>query len=145
MTIDRELVPQNILSDSVILHVVLAYFSISKVLQSRSGCSETRDFILYTLRDGAERNQNQIAILLGFDRTVVHRAIKTMIREGLLKERKAPSGRALPVRLTERGTRYRKALVEARRTLEEEIRRELDPKDVARLPVLLKTISDQLR
>jgi DNA-binding MarR family transcriptional regulator len=145
MTIDQELVPQNILSDSVILHVALAYFSISKVLQSRTGCPETRGFILSTLRDGAERNQNQIATLLGFDRTVVHRAIKTMIREGLLKERKAPSGRALLVRLTERGARYREKLVEARRTLEEEIRGELDPKDVARLPVLLKTISDQLR
>jgi DNA-binding MarR family transcriptional regulator len=145
MAVPKKLLPQNILSDSVVLHIALAYFSLSKALEKRTGCPETRGFILSTLRDSAERNQNQIATLLGFDRTVVHRAIKTMIREGLLKERKAPSGRALLVRLTEKGARYREKLVAARRALEEEIRRELDPKDVARLPVLLKKISDQLR
>jgi hypothetical protein len=36
--------------------------------------SQTRGFILSTLGGGVALNQNQIAKLLGFDRTVVHRA-----------------------------------------------------------------------
>jgi DNA-binding MarR family transcriptional regulator len=142
MAVEKELVPKDILGDSVILHIALAYFAIGKELQKRTGCSETRGFILSTLRGSAERNQNQIATLLGFDRTVVHRAVKTMIREGLLAERKAPTGRALLVRLTEEGTRYREKLVAARRALEEDMRRKLDPQDVARLAGALKKIAD---
>jgi DNA-binding MarR family transcriptional regulator len=142
MTIDKAPVPKEILSDSVILHVALAYFAIGSELQKRTGCSETRGFILSTLRNGTERNQNQIATQLGFDRTVVHRAIKTMAREGLLEERKAPTGRALLVRLTERGTRYRESLVAARRALEQEVHAKLDAQDVARLPGALKQIAD---
>jgi DNA-binding MarR family transcriptional regulator len=144
MAVDEKLIPKEILNDSVILHIALAYFSISKELQRRTGCGETRGFILSTLRGGAERNQNQIATLLGFDRTVVHRAIKGMIREGLLAEKKAPTGRALLVRLTQKGARYRETLVSARRNLEDEIRHEQDQRDITRLPALLKKISDQL-
>jgi DNA-binding MarR family transcriptional regulator len=142
MTVDKGLLPKEILSDSVILHVALAYFAIGKELERRTACSQTRGFILSTLRNGAERNQNQIATLLGFDRTVVHRAIKTMIREGLLDERKAPTGRALLVCLTDKGTRYRESLVAARRALEEEVRARLDARDVERLPAALKQIAD---
>ena len=142
MTVAKEPVPKEILGDSVILHIALAYFAIGKELETRTGCAETRGFILSTLRNGAERNQNQIAKLLGFDRTVVHRSIKTMIREGLLAERKAPTGRALLVRLTEKGTRYRETLVAARRALEQEVRAKLDPRDVERLPVVLKEIAE---
>jgi DNA-binding MarR family transcriptional regulator len=142
MAVNKDLVPKEILGGSVILHVALAYFSIGKELEKRTGCSQTRGFILSTLRGGAERNQNQIAKLLGFDRTVVHRAIKTMIREGLLAEKKAPSGRALLIRLTEKGTRYRETLIAARRGLEDEIRRKLEPHDAEHLAALLKKISE---
>lgn len=145
MAVDKKLLPQEILTDSIILHIALAYFSISKVLEKRTGCGETRGFILSTLRGGAERNQNQIAKLLGFDRTVVHRSIKQMIREDLLAEKKAPTGRALLVRLTAKGTRYREGLIAARRSLEEEIRSTLETRDAARLPALLKELSDKLR
>ena len=69
----RDLPPNAIAKDSVLWHIALAYFSISRELQQRTGCSETRGFILSTLRSGTQQNQNQIAKLLGFDRTVVHR------------------------------------------------------------------------
>jgi DNA-binding MarR family transcriptional regulator len=145
MAVDKKLLSKEILADSIILHIALAYFSISKLLEKRTGCGETRGFILSTLRGGAERNQNQIAKLLGFDRTVVHRSIKQMIREGLLAEKKAPTGRALLVRLTAKGTSYREGLIAARRTLETEIRNTLEANDADRLPALLKEISDKLR
>src|SRR5246500_5534006 len=88
-------IPQDILTDSVLAHVAAAYFSVGKQLERKTGCSATRGFILNTLRDGAAINQNQVATALGLDRTVVHRAIKSMVRDGLLTERKAKSGRAI--------------------------------------------------
>src|SRR5215468_9886632 len=87
LVVDKKLIPQEILKDSVILHLASAYFSIGKRLEKKTGCSQTRGFILSTLRGGASLNQNQIATVLGFDRTSVHRAVKTMIQEGLLSER----------------------------------------------------------
>ncbi len=74
--IPRKEVPEDILKDSVLAHIAAAYFSVGKRLERKTRCSATRGFILSTLRDGATLNQNQIATLLGFDRTVVHRAIK---------------------------------------------------------------------
>src|SRR6202035_2554045 len=84
-------IPQDILRDSVLAHVSAAYFSVAKRLERKIRCSATRGFILSTLRGGAALNQNQIATLLGFDRTVVHRAIKSMVQEGLVSERKEKS------------------------------------------------------
>ncbi len=78
------------------MHLASAYFSVSKQLEQKTKCSETRGFIMSTLRGGAARNPNQIAKLLGFDRTVVHRAIKTMIREGLLAKKKPPPAALSP-------------------------------------------------
>ncbi len=69
-------IPDDILKDSVLAHIAAAYFSVGKRLERKTQCSATRGFILSTLRDGTTLNQNQIATLLGFDRTVVHRAIK---------------------------------------------------------------------
>src|SRR5262250_511599 len=88
-------VPENILEDSVLAHIAAAYFSVGKRLERKTGCSATRGFILNALRDGAALNQNQVATALGLDRTVVHRAIKTMVHDGLLAEKKATSGRAI--------------------------------------------------
>src|ERR1700752_5170766 len=118
-------IPQDILRDSVLAHVAAAYFSVGKRLERKTQCSATRGFILSTLRSSATLNQNQIATLLGFDRTVVHRAIKTMAQEGLVSEHKAKSGRAIRVQLTAKGSKYRERLIEARKTADESVRRQM--------------------
>src|SRR5262249_26175833 len=123
LAVDKGLIPQEILKDSVILHLALAYFSIGKRLEQKTQCSQTRGFVLSTLRGGASLNQNQIATMLGFDRTVVHRAVKGMIEEGLLSERKAEKGRALLVQLTPKGTKYREFLIKERRGVDDQIRK----------------------
>src|SRR6201987_1323254 len=114
MIVPRKDIPQDILSDSVLAHVAAAYFSVVKKLERKTRCSATRGFILSTLRGGVSLNQNQIATLLGFDRTVVHRAIKSMVREELVSEQKAQSGRAINIKLTAKGNRYRERLIQAR-------------------------------
>lgn len=140
--IPRQAVPQNILQDSVLAHIAAAYFSVGKALERKTGCSATRGLILSTLRGGATLNQNQIATLLGLDRTVVHRAIKTMAREGLVSERKAKSGRAIHVQLTPKGNRYRERLIQARVAADEHVRRQLSARDRATLIRLLKLIAE---
>jgi len=142
LVVDKKLIPQEILKDSVILNLASAYFSIGKRLEQKTGCSQTRGFILSTLRGGAFLNQNQIATLLGFDRTVVHRAVKKMIQEGLLSERKAEKGRALLVQLTAKGNKYREGLIKERRALDETIRQRLTADDIAALLTLLKRLAE---
>src|SRR5512135_1266350 len=109
--IPRQEVPKDILKDSVLAHIAAAYFSVGKRLERKTQCSATRGFILSTLRDGETLNQNQIATRLGFDRTVVHRAIKSMVQEGLIAEKKAESGRAILLHLTAKGNKYRERLI----------------------------------
>ncbi len=140
--IPREVVPQDILKDSVLAHIAAAYFSAGKRLERQTRCSATRGFILSTLRGGATLNQNQIATLLGLDRTVVHRAIKSMVQEGLVSERKAKSGRAIHVQLTPKGNRYRDRLIKARVAADESIRHQLTPDEHATLLRLLKLIGE---
>jgi DNA-binding MarR family transcriptional regulator len=135
--VDKRAIPPEILKDSAIAHIAQAYFSISKRLEQKTGCSVTRGFILSTLRGGAALNQNQIAKLLGFDRTVVHRAIKGMIKEGLLTERKADFGRALLVHLTAKGNKYREYLIKERRAVDEKLRKVLKPDEISTLIRLL--------
>ena len=140
--VDKKLIPAGILKDSVLLHLAQAYFSIGKRLEQKTRCSQTRGFILSTLRGGVSLNQNQIATLLGFDRTVVHRSIRTMIKEGLVSERKADSGRALLIHLTPRGNRYREYLIKERKAAEEKLRGELTPEQCATLVRLLKVVTE---
>src|SRR5579863_654474 len=135
-------IPQDILRDSVLAYVAAAYFSVGKRLERKTRCSTTRGFILSTLRGGAALNQNQIATLLGFDRTVVHRAIKSMVQEGLVAERKAKSGRAILVTLTPKGHRYRKRLISARIAADDKLRKELAPEERTTLLRLLKLIAE---
>jgi len=142
IVVEKKLIPPEVLKDSVLVHLAAAYYSVGKQLEQKTQCSQTRGFILSTLRDGAVRNQNQIATLLGFDRTVVHRAIKTMIQEGLLTERKAESGRALLVQITAKGNKYREFLIKERRAAEEKLRKELPPGEIATLLRLLKVIAE---
>ena len=140
--IPAKAVPEDILRDSVLAHVAAAYFSVGKRLERKTGCSATRGFILSTLRGDVTLNQNQIATLLGIDRTVVHRAIKSMVKEGLVSERKAKSGRAIHVHLTPKGNRYRERLIHARVAADETIRHVLTADERATLLRLLKSIAE---
>src|ERR1019366_2953764 len=99
----RKEIPEDILKGSVLAHIAAAYFSVGKRLERKTQCSATRGFILSTLRDRTTLNQNQIATLLGFDRTVVHRAIKSMAQDGLVSEHRAKKGRAIHVQLPAKG------------------------------------------
>lgn len=139
--IPRKAVPENILQDSVLAHIAAAYFSVGKRMERKTGCSATRGFILSTLRGGATLNQNQIATLLGLDRTVVHRSIKSMAREGLVSERKAKSGRAIHVQLTRKGNHYRERLIQARVAADEHVRHQLSSRERATLIRLLQRIA----
>ena len=135
-------IPEDILKDSVLAHIAAAYFSVGKRLERKTQCSATRGFILSTLRDGVILNQNQIATLLGFDRTVVHRAIKSMKQEGLVTERKAKSGRAIHVRITTKGTKYRKRLITARVAADDTVRQRMTPEERQTLLRLLKLVAE---
>jgi DNA-binding MarR family transcriptional regulator len=133
-------IPENILKDSVLAHVAAAYFSVGKRLERKTQCSATRGFILATLRGGAALNQNQIAKLLGFDRTVVHRAIKSCVREGLVSEKKAASGRSILLALTPKGNRYRERLIKTRIAADEKVRKALTREERDTLLGLLERI-----
>ena len=139
--VDNKLIPQEILKDSVLLNLAAAYFAIGKRLEQKTKCSQTRGLIMSTLRGGAALNQNQVATMLGFDRTVVHRAIKTMIREGLLSEKKAESGRGLLVHLTAKGNAYRESLIKERRAVDEKLREKLKPREISTLLRLLEEVA----
>lgn len=138
----RKEIPDEILKDSVLARIAAAYFSVGKRLERKTQCSATRGFVLSALRGGTTLNQNQIATLLGFDRTVVHRAIKSLAEEGLVSERKAKSGRAIEVQLTAKGKRYHERLIEARVTADESIRRQMAPEELETLVRLLKLVAD---
>ena len=140
--IPRNEVPDDILKDSVLAHIAAAYFSVGKRLERKSQCSATRGFILSTLRDGGAMNQNQIATLLGLDRTVVHRAVRSLIEDGLVSEHIAKSGRAIPVRLTARGRRYREQLIAARESAEESIRQKTTSEEREVFVRLLKLVAE---
>ncbi|HLX83509.1 MAG TPA: MarR family winged helix-turn-helix transcriptional regulator [Terriglobales bacterium] len=135
-------VPEDILRDSVLAHIAAAYFSVGKKLEKKTRCSATRGFILSTLRGDATLNQNQIATLLGLDRTVVHRAIKSMVQEGLVSERKAKTGRAIHVALTPKGHGYRKRLIKARMEADDRVRKAITAEDRATLLRLLPLIAE---
>lgn len=135
-------IPEDILRDSVLAHIAVAYFSVGKRLERKTRCSATRGFILSTLRDGEMLNQNQIATMLGLDRTVVHRTIKAMTQEGLLTERKAKSGRAIHIRITTKGTKYRERLIEARVAADRAVRQRMTSEERQILLRLLKVVAE---
>src|SRR5262249_15281635 len=134
--------PDEILKDSLLAQLTATYFAVGKRLERKTGCSATRGFILSSLRHGASLNQNQIATQLGFDRTVVHRAIKTMLKDGLVSERKAKTGRALLLRLTPKGEKYHQALVQHRRNADEKVQQALTADERTTLVRFLKLIAE---
>ena len=135
-------IPPDILKDSVLAHIAAAYFSVGRQLERKTGCSATRGFILNALRGGAALNQNQVATALGLDRTVVHRAIKTMVREGLISERKAATGRAIELSLTAKGNRYHEKLIQQRVAADEKVRRVIPLAEREKLVRCLRLIAD---
>jgi DNA-binding MarR family transcriptional regulator len=135
-------IPPDILRDSVLAHIAAAYLSVGKRLERKTGCSATRGFILNALRGGAALNQNQVATSLGLDRTVVHRAIKCMVKEGLISERKATSGPAIDLRLTAKGNRYHDRLVQERIAADEKVRCAIPPANRENLLRSLRLIAD---
>jgi DNA-binding MarR family transcriptional regulator len=135
-------VPEEVLKDSVLAHIAAAYFAVGKRLERKTQCSATRGFILSTLRAGAVLNQNQIATLLGLDRTVVHRSIKLLVKEGLVSEKKAETGKAIHLQLTRRGEHYRNALIRHRRAADEKVGKALTAQEHATLVRLLKLIAE---
>ena len=138
----RNEIPEDILKHSVLAHIAAAYFSVGKRLERKTQCSVTRGFILSTLRDGAALNQNQIAKLLGIDRTVVHRTIRSLVEEGLVLEHKAKSGRAIQLRLSLKGKRYREQLIKARVAADESVRRRMTSQECETLLRLLKLVAE---
>ena len=135
-------IPDDILKDSVLAHIAAAYFSVGKRLERKTQCSATRGYILSTLRGGTTLNQNQIATLLGIDRTVVHRTIKLLAKEGLVSEHRSKSGRAIQVQLTAKGKKYRERLIEARQTADENVRRQMTSEERDTLLRLLKLVAE---
>ena len=136
----RKEIPDDILKDSVLAHIAAAYFSVGKRLEQKTQCSATRAFILSTLRGGVALNANQIATLLGLDRTVVHRAIKSLVKEGLVSEHKAKSGRAILVQLTAKGRKYRERLIQARVAADERVRQQMTSEERETLLRLLQRV-----
>jgi DNA-binding MarR family transcriptional regulator len=135
-------VPDDILKDSILAHIAAAYFSMGKRLERKTQCSATRGFVLSTLRDGGAMNQNQIATLLGLDRTVVHRAVRSLIEEGLVSEHVAKSGKAIPIRLTAKGRKYREQLIAARESAEESVRQKTTSEEREVFIRLLKLVAE---
>src|SRR5580704_2495340 len=142
IVVPKKDIPQDILRDSVLAHIAAAYFSVGKRLEQKTRCSATRGFILSTLREGTELNSNQIATLLAMDRTVVHRAIKTLAKEGLVSEHRAKSGRAIQLQLTAKGRKYRERLIKARVTADESVRRQMTSEERETLLRLLKLVAE---
>lgn len=135
-------IPDDILKDSLLANLAASYFAVAKQLERKTGCSATRGFILSTVKHGAGLNQNQIANQLGLDRTVVHRVIKTMIKEELISEKKAKSGRALLLYLTAKGEKYHQALIQHRRSADEKLRQALTANERVDLARKLKIIAE---
>jgi len=142
MSIPGKEIPEEILRDSVLAHIAAAYFSVGRRLERKTKCSATRGFILSTLRAGVALNQNQIAKLLDFDRTVVHRAIKSLAQEGLVSEKPAKSGRAILVQLTAKGRKCHARLIEARIAADKAIQKQMTAGERETLLRLLKLVAE---
>jgi DNA-binding MarR family transcriptional regulator len=142
MNIPKQEVAQDILKHSVLAHIAAAYFSVGKRLERKTHCSATRGFILSILRGDAVLNQNQIATRLGLDRTVVHRAVKAMVRERLVMEHKAESGRAIHIQLTAKGRSERERLIATRVAADERVQQLMTPHERETLLRLLKLVAE---
>ncbi len=80
--------------------------------------------------------------MLGMDRTVIHRAVKAMVKEGLLTERRETEGRAIAVKLSTKGIRFRAGLIEARVAADRAISAQMPTEDRQMLLRLLKLVAE---
>ena len=65
-----------------------------------------------------------------------------MLKEGLVSEQKAKTGRALLLHLTVKGERYHQALIQHRRSADEKLRLALTPDERATLIRELRLIAE---
>jgi DNA-binding MarR family transcriptional regulator len=65
-----------------------------------------------------------------------------MLKEGLVSERKAKTGRALPLHLTSKGEKYHQTLIEHRRSADEKLRQALTSDERANLIRHLELIAE---
>ena len=65
-----------------------------------------------------------------------------MTREGLLTERKAKAGRAIHIRITGKGTKYRERLIEARVAADEALRQRMTAEERETLLRLSKDVAE---
>lgn len=140
--VPQQQIPNDILRDSILAHIAAAYFSVGRQLERKTQCSATRGFILSALRDGTVLNQNQIATVVSIDRTVVHRAVKLLVKEGLLVERRGTSGKEIPVSLTAKGRNYRERLIKTRIGADEILRQQMTMEERDIFLRLLKRVAE---
>jgi DNA-binding MarR family transcriptional regulator len=65
-----------------------------------------------------------------------------MVEEGLVVERKAPSGRAIHVHVTAKGNKYRARIIEARVAADEIVRQRMTPGEREILLRLLALVAE---
>ena len=99
--VESKTIPENILKDSVLAHIAAVYFSLGRQLERKTRCSSTRGFILSTLRGGASLNKNEIARFR--PDCCVQRAIKSLVQDGLVTEKKPPPAGPFWFRSPQRG------------------------------------------
>jgi DNA-binding MarR family transcriptional regulator len=136
-------IPNEIIENSIYFSLASAYTHIIRGFEAITGFSQTRLLIMFLFRNEAVYNQNQLAVALRADRTVVHRVIKTMIRDGLLVEKKEPGKRQIKLRLTAKGEKARWALIEQRVALDKKLMAKFSKRQLSAFIATLASI-DQI-
>ena len=128
-------------SDSIVLGILRAYWAVVRGFETRTGASHSRLLILRLFRRGVTFNKNQVANQLGFDRTVVHRVVRTMVEDGLLAETRSETGRQVMLSLTERGKAVREELILQKRALDRRIGAQYEPGELTRFREMLDRVA----
>lgn len=138
----QKIIPEEIIKNSLFLNVTSAAWSLVTAFEKGTQTSQNRFLILIVFRGGVILNQNQIANLLGLDRTVVHRIVKSLILEKLLSETKAETGKSFLLRLTQKGELFRERLIAERKAIDQKLGKLLNPKETLILTRALKKIAN---
>jgi len=83
----------------------------------------------------AEATRRGIPVIVDVDRAM-------SLREGLLTEKKAPSGRGLLVQLSAKGNANREVMIKYRRALDAKLKEKLTTPEISRLIQNLKAVAD---
>jgi DNA-binding MarR family transcriptional regulator len=111
-------VSNQVIAESVFVNLLFACQETIRRFEHDSGISHARVRVLAAFRDGRSLNQNQIAKELVMDRAMVHRMVKSLVREKLIHEKKAKTGRSIPLTLTPRGEELRHKAIETRKYID---------------------------